>query len=318
MADFNVRSDAVDVEQIMRQIRARIQEKRGVDYTEAEVQELAKVKLEKFLDPSGIRSDLLEQFRKQHPPAPPSDGAQPKLWKLRRFLDRLVLGEHFRARLEQRAQEREALHFELIHNLVLETTRLGIEIHNMKMRVESLSSRMDFDERRARSLESVVQYKPAPVERPADRPSRDDRGQRQQRPSRQFTPTPPPAPMPSAQPAPIASQPSVDKAALPASAEVVSAPPSGDRAQPSPGADRGPGQTGDRTGPDGERRRRRRRRRRRPGQNMADRTGTPGTPGSPTGSANTNGAPPSHDHHDDGGDDGQDEHDGPDGEADGQ
>ena len=35
MAEFNIRTDSVDVEQIMRQIRARIQEKRGVDYTEA-------------------------------------------------------------------------------------------------------------------------------------------------------------------------------------------------------------------------------------------------------------------------------------------
>ena len=41
MADFNVRSDSVDVEQIMRQIRARIREKRGADYTEAELQQLA-------------------------------------------------------------------------------------------------------------------------------------------------------------------------------------------------------------------------------------------------------------------------------------
>ena len=56
MADFTVRSDSVDVEQIMRQIRARIREKRGVDYTEAELQQLASVKLEKFLDPSGVRS----------------------------------------------------------------------------------------------------------------------------------------------------------------------------------------------------------------------------------------------------------------------
>ena len=72
MADFNVRSDSVDVEQIMRQIRTRIQEKRGVDYTEAEVQELAKVKLEKFLDPRGVRSDLLDQFPAQ------SDGQNPR------------------------------------------------------------------------------------------------------------------------------------------------------------------------------------------------------------------------------------------------
>src|SRR3954454_9694988 len=65
MTDFSVRSDNVDVEQIMRQIRARIREKRGVDYTEEEIRELANVKLEKFLDPRGVRSDLLEQLRRK-------------------------------------------------------------------------------------------------------------------------------------------------------------------------------------------------------------------------------------------------------------
>jgi hypothetical protein len=67
MAEFNIRSDAVDVEQIMRQIRARIREKRGVDYTEAEIRHLASVKLERFLEPSGVRSDLLEQFHRRQP-----------------------------------------------------------------------------------------------------------------------------------------------------------------------------------------------------------------------------------------------------------
>ena len=65
MTDFSVRSDSVDVEQIMKQIRARIREKRGVDYTEEQIRELANVKLEKFLDPRGVRSDLLEQFRRK-------------------------------------------------------------------------------------------------------------------------------------------------------------------------------------------------------------------------------------------------------------
>ena len=64
MSEFTVRSDNVDVEQIMRQIRARIREKRGVDYTEEEIRELANVKLEKFLDPKGVRSDLLQQYRR--------------------------------------------------------------------------------------------------------------------------------------------------------------------------------------------------------------------------------------------------------------
>ena len=73
MADFNIRSDSVDVEQIMEQIRARIREMRGVDYTEQEIRELAAVKLEKFLDPRGVRSDLLDQFRKAQPPDAPLD-----------------------------------------------------------------------------------------------------------------------------------------------------------------------------------------------------------------------------------------------------
>ena len=63
MPDFNVRSDSVNVEEIMEQIRARVREKRGVDYTEQQIRELAAVKLEKFLDPRGVRSDLLDQFR---------------------------------------------------------------------------------------------------------------------------------------------------------------------------------------------------------------------------------------------------------------
>src|SRR5438093_8503285 len=67
MADFNVRSDSVNVEQIMEQIRARIREKRGVDYTEQQIREMATVKLEKFLDARSVRSDLLTEFRRGQP-----------------------------------------------------------------------------------------------------------------------------------------------------------------------------------------------------------------------------------------------------------
>src|SRR5215470_3710208 len=67
MADFSVRSDSVNVEQIMEQIRARIREKRGVDYTEQQIRELAAVKLEKMLEPRGVRSDLLKEFHSSEP-----------------------------------------------------------------------------------------------------------------------------------------------------------------------------------------------------------------------------------------------------------
>jgi hypothetical protein len=197
MPDFNVRSDSVNVEQIMEQIRARIREKRGADYTEQQIQELAAVKLETFLDPRGVRSDLLEQFRRAQPPySPPElpnyafedvtlfESHRLPLRLMRKILrpilklffnpNPLIQALNIQSRLNTMYAEREAkreaarhafdqLHYEVMHNLVLETTRLGIEVKNLKMRVESLTSRLEFNERRARALESVVVYKPAPA-----------------------------------------------------------------------------------------------------------------------------------------------------------
>jgi hypothetical protein len=189
MAEFNIRTDAVDVEQIMRQIRARIHEKRGVDYTEAQIQELATVKLEKFLDTKGIRSDLVEQFRRQRSGGPPPptyafeettlfDSSRAPVRLIRRLLKPILklffnpttltdvlhrqtkINQIYLQRTDNR-DELDALYYEVIHNLVLEATRLGIEVKNLKMRLESLSSRLDFDERRARALEGVVQYRPS-------------------------------------------------------------------------------------------------------------------------------------------------------------
>src|SRR5512138_2648065 len=93
MPDFNVRSDSVNVEQIMRQIRARIREKRGVDYTEQQIQELANVKLERFLDPKGVRSDLVEQFKRSRgtSPEPPNYGFEDTtLYETHRGLIRFI------------------------------------------------------------------------------------------------------------------------------------------------------------------------------------------------------------------------------------
>ena len=183
MADFSVRSDNVDVEQIMRQIRSRIREKRGVDYTEEEIRELANVKLEKFLDPRGVRSDLLEQFRrKREASLPPNfkfedttlfDTHRGFLAFMRKLLrpilklffnpNPLIEALHIQSKLNAQQAALEPLYYEVIHNLVLETTRLGIDVKNLKMRVESMSSRLDFDERRARALEGVVQYRPGTV-----------------------------------------------------------------------------------------------------------------------------------------------------------
>jgi hypothetical protein len=204
MSEFTIRSESVDVEQIMKQIRSRILEKRGADYTEEQVRELATVRLEKFLEPKNLRSDLLEQFRRSRPavtthpvsiqpPSSPHDvdffaKHRGPLRFMRKLLNPLLkmmfnpnpllhvmhkqaefnvdlLKREARRRMEfdKSRAEWNALYYEVLHNLVLETTRLGVEVQNMRMRIESLSSRLDFSERRVRALEGVVQYRPEAV-----------------------------------------------------------------------------------------------------------------------------------------------------------
>src|SRR6185503_7692784 len=212
MSDFSVRSDNVDVEQIMRQIRSRIREKRGVDYTEEEIRELANVKLEKFIDPKGVRSNLLEEYRRVSTPEPPAPNfafGEDTLYETHRGPIRwlralfrpllkllfnpnpLIQALHIQAELNQKAAERnarrdqlDALHYEVIHNLVVELTRTGVEVKSLKMRLESMASRLDFDERRARALEGVVQYRPGAVP-PLQVPSGQEQGRREQAPREQ-------------------------------------------------------------------------------------------------------------------------------------
>ena len=193
MAEFQVRSDAVDVEHIMRQIRQRIKEKRGVDYTEEELKALAGVKLEKFLDPTGVRSDLVQQFRQAHPfeqesEAPTFAFEDTTLYEthrgilrtIRRLLrpilklfinpDPIVTALHiqselndrntrFRTETAARQHALDQLRYEVMHNLVLELTRTSIDVRNLKMRLDAIAGRLDFDERRQRAFEGVVEYK---------------------------------------------------------------------------------------------------------------------------------------------------------------
>ena len=196
--EFSIRSDAVDVDQIMQQIRARIREKRGVDYTEEELRQLAGVKLEKFLDPTRVRSDLVQHYQQVRQSGgasmlvpPPENyafddhlvygsargGSGRLISGLRKLLNPLLklfinpnpiiyvlnrqslINTHNEEQFV-RVERVAALNYEVLHNLVVELTRLSLEVKNLKMRVESLSGRLDFSDRRARALESVVQYRP--------------------------------------------------------------------------------------------------------------------------------------------------------------
>ena len=218
MAEFNIQADSVDVTKLMEQIRQRIREKRGADYTEQQIRELATVKLEQFLDPRKVRSDLVEHYRLLKPLDPnpvsgPGTGPIPEaanfdedtiyvssrglMGKLIRLIRRLLnpllrlffnpdpiifamsrqaeintrILELLRRQTEQMEQmgkkfaareELDSLNYEVLNNLVVEMTRLAVDMKNHKMQVESVAGRLDFDERRARALETVIQGRSTP------------------------------------------------------------------------------------------------------------------------------------------------------------
>ena len=255
----------------MRDIRARIAQRHGIDLTNQQVEELAARRLEAILDPRSVKPALLEQLRKSAGAPASTEPARPAepaytfeedtlyeshrglLTRIRALLNPilklffnpnpLVKALNTQARLnieaaareaerEQRQTEWNALQYELIQRVVTETARVSIEMQQLTLRVESLATKVDFNERRVRSIEGGASPSPSAAPAPA-RPIPAPRPVERQADI--------PLPSQPAPAAPIAAM--VPAAAVPAAAE---------------GADAG--QTGD-----APRRRRRRRRGRRNG-----------------------------------------------------
>jgi hypothetical protein len=227
MADSSLRADPLNVEQIMEQIRARIREKRGVDSAEREIQEQATATLAAFLDPAAAHADLIDQLRKVQPayeaPQLPAyefedstlyESTRGLLTAIRRLLNPILklffnpnpliralnVQSKVNAINAEREAKREAMRlvseqrqYELLHNLMVEMTRTTIETKNLRMRVESVASRLEFNERRTRGLESAMPHRAGDAAAAAaERPSRGPAP----------TPAPPPqGPQPAPQPA---------------------------------------------------------------------------------------------------------------------
>jgi hypothetical protein len=183
--------DQLDIEQIMREIRSRISERHGIDLTTQQIQELAARRLEAILDPRTIKPSLMDELRRASglpadtPPSEPE--AAPSLDEsalyqsdngfvriLRKLFNPLLkllfnpavivdaLNTQTRrakeaaareAELRRRQTEWNALHFEILRRLVTDIARVEIDNQHLAHRVESLTARVDFNERRVRGLE---------------------------------------------------------------------------------------------------------------------------------------------------------------------
>ncbi len=190
----------------MREIRSRISERPGIDLTAQQIQELAARRLEAILDPRTIKPSLMDELRRASglpPDTPPSEPesdeplTESTLYQadsgfvraLRKLLNPLLkllfnpaaivaalntqarrakAAEAREAELRRRQTEWNALHFEILRRLVTEVTRAEIDNQHLTHRVESLTAKVDFNERRVRGLEHTQQHARPSIGRAAD------------------------------------------------------------------------------------------------------------------------------------------------------
>jgi hypothetical protein len=168
-----IKSGDVNVEEVMRQIRERIAQRKKEVMTEEEVRDIAEHRLEAVLEAHDFKVDFLRDFR-----------AEPARWNFAFGPDTLYRSsrgavgralEAIRGALRplqklfwnpnpmisalSRQSDLNKYYVHLLHNLTLEVTRLNLEIQNLKNRSLELQGRLDLQIRREKELESMVVFR---------------------------------------------------------------------------------------------------------------------------------------------------------------
>jgi hypothetical protein len=171
--DFEIKAGGVDVQEVMREIRRRIEEKkRSGLLTDAEVREIAEHPLRPVLEAhdlkSGLLPELLERPGRWNYDFDPETlyrssrgGAGRALETVRRWLrpvQKLFWNPTPMISALSRQKDLNAAYAHLLHNLVLEITRLNLEVTDLKQRALQLQGRLDLQAQRGKALEAQLQF----------------------------------------------------------------------------------------------------------------------------------------------------------------
>ena len=188
---FEIEAKDVDVEAIMSAIRQRIAEKKNGLYTEAEIRAIAERRLEVVQGAQDVTSALLADFR-----------GEPQGWNFsfetetiyrssRGFLGQVL--QSIRGLLKpvqklfwnpnpmiaalSRQSDLNKYYVHLLHNLVLELTRLSLDVQDLKNRNLQLQGRLELLIRREKTLESMVVFRDDAGRAPSSTPEPEGEGE---------------------------------------------------------------------------------------------------------------------------------------------
>ena len=168
---FEIRAEGVDVDRILREIREAIEEKKKAGLlTDEEIREVASRPLRPVLQPHDLKSGLLAELLEQ-PSRWNSEFETASIYRSSRGAAGRVL-EAVRRALRpiqklfwnptpmiaalSRQKDINAAYAHLLHNLVLEVTRLNLEIVDLRSRTLQLQGRLEFQARREKTLETMA------------------------------------------------------------------------------------------------------------------------------------------------------------------
>jgi len=166
---FEIGAEGIDVERLLREVRETIEEKKRAGLlTDDEVREVTTHALHPVLLPHDLKSGLLPEMLEQ-----------PSRWNFAFEADtvyrssRGTAGRALRPVQKlfwnptpmiaalSRQKDVNTAYAHLLHNLVLEVTRLNLEIVDLKNRSLQLQSRLELLARREKTLESMALGPPA-------------------------------------------------------------------------------------------------------------------------------------------------------------
>jgi hypothetical protein len=168
---FEIEAEGLDVERLLADVHRRIEERRRSGlYTEEELRYIAERPLEPVLQPRDVASSLLAEFRARDgewnysfDPETiyrSSRGALGQVLalsrRLLRPLQKLFWNPTPMISALSRQSDLNRFTAHLLHNLVLELTRLNLEVQELRNRNLQLAGRVETLARRAKTLEDMV------------------------------------------------------------------------------------------------------------------------------------------------------------------